>query len=102
MEIADNFCYLGDMIQKDGRCDKAVRDRVRKGWLKFRELGRVLCNRRIALKMRGVLSRKCVRCGCESWPLRKENEENLVRAERRLIRMMCGVTLVNREKSKDL
>ena len=39
---------------------------------------------------------------CESWPIRKENEENLVRAERRLIRMMCGVTLVNREKSKDL
>jgi hypothetical protein len=106
VEIVDNFCYLGDMIQKDGGCDKAVRDRVRKGWLKFRELGGVLCNRRIALKMRGVLYRACVRTvmmyGCESWPMRKENEENLVRAERRMICMMCGVTLVNREKSEDL
>ena len=39
--------------------------------------------------------------GCENRPMRKENEENLVRAERRMICMMCGVTLVNREKSEE-
>src|ERR1700761_3373510 len=56
--------------------------------------------------MRGVLYRACVRTvmmyGCESWPMRKENEENLVKAERRMIHMMCGVTLANGEKSEDL
>ena len=40
--------------------------------------------------------------GCESWPMRKRNEENLARTERRMIRMMCGMTLVNREKSEDM
>ena len=70
LEIVDNFCYLGDMIQRDGGCDGAVRDRVRKGWSKFRELSTVLCNRRIPLKMRGVLYRTCVRTvmmyGCKN------------------------------------
>ena len=61
VEIVKNFCYLGDLIQKDGGCDKAVRDRVWKGWLKFKELSGVLCNRRIAMRMRGVLYRACVR-----------------------------------------
>lgn len=106
VEIVDNFCYLGDVIQKDGGCDKAVRDRVRKGWLKFKELSGVLCNKRIALRMRGVLYRACVRAvmmyGGESWPIKKENEDTLVRAERRMIRMICGVTLNNRENSRDL
>ena len=40
--------------------------------------------------------------GCENWPMKKENEEILVRAERRMIRMICGVTLANREQAKDL
>ena len=40
--------------------------------------------------------------GCESWPIKKDNEDTLMRAERRMIRMMCGVTLANRENSKDL
>ena len=34
LEIVDNFCYLGDMIQRDGGCDGAGRDRVKKGWSK--------------------------------------------------------------------
>ena len=53
VEIVENLCYLGDMIQKYGGYDKAVRVRVKKGWLKFKELSRILCNRRIAMKIRG-------------------------------------------------
>ena len=40
--------------------------------------------------------------GGESWPIKKDNEDTLMRAERRMIRMMCGVTLANRENSRDL
>ena len=106
VELVDCFCYLGDVIQRDGGCGRAVRERVRKGWGKFRELGGVLCNKRIDLKMRGAVYRACVRTvmmyGAESWPVKKEDEEVLVRAERRMVRMMCGVTLANRERSADL
>ena len=54
--------------------------------------------------MRGVLYRACVRAvmiyGCESWPMRKENEENLVKSGEE--NDTFGVSLVNREKSEDL
>ena len=56
--------------------------------------------------MRGDLYRTCVRTvmtyGCECWPIKKENEDTLKRAERRMIRMMCGVTLRNRVSSQNL
>ena len=56
--------------------------------------------------MRGNLYRTCVRTvityGCECWPIKKENEDTLKRAERRMIRMMCGVTLRNRVNSQNL
>ena len=106
MEVVEHFCYLGDTIQRDGGCDLAVRERVRKGWVKFRELSSILCSRRLALKWRGVVYRTCVRTvmtyGCENWPMKRENEETLLRAERRMIRMICGVTVLDRERGEDL
>ena len=94
------------MIQRDGGCDLAVRERVRKGWMKFRELSGILCNRKLALKWRGVVYRTCVRTammyGCENWPMKGKNEDTWIRAERRMIRMICGVTVANREKVEDL
>ena len=35
VETVENFCYLGDMIQRDTGCDKAVRDRVRERLVKI-------------------------------------------------------------------
>jgi len=106
IETVQSFCYLGDVLQSDGGCDIAVTERVRKGWFKFRELSGVLCNRRLPLGMKGVLYRSCVRTvltyGSETWPLKKENEDALLRTERRMIRMMCGVTLKDKEESEVL
>ena len=106
LEEVQNFCYLGDVIQKDGSCDNAVVGRVQKGWAKFKEISGILCNRRISLKLKGILYRICVRTvmtyGSETWPMKKENEDNLTRAERRMIRMICGVTLSKRQRSEVL
>ena len=38
----------------------------------------------------------------ENWPMKKENKETLARAERRMIRMICGVTVWNRERTEEL
>jgi len=37
-EVADSFCYLGDMLSVDGNADAAVADRMRCGSNKFRQL----------------------------------------------------------------
>ena len=34
LELVDNFCYLGDMLNVDGDADAAVEARIRIGWNK--------------------------------------------------------------------
>ena len=46
--------------------------------------------------------RSCMLHGSETWPIRKENEVALQRAEMRMVRWMCGVKLHDRVPSKAL
>ena len=83
------FCYLGDMLSVDGDADAAVETRIRIGWKKFRQLVPLLTNEDISLTVRGRLYSSCVRSsmlhGSETWPVRKENEVALQRAEMRMV-----------------
>jgi len=40
--------------------------------------------------------------GSETWPIRKENEVALQRAEMRIVRWMCDVKVIDRVSSKEL
>jgi len=40
--------------------------------------------------------------GTETWPVRKENEVALQRAEMRMVRWMCNVKVKDRVSSKEL
>ena len=56
--------------------------------------------------VRGKLYSSCMRSSMlhesETWPVRKENEAVLQRAEMRMVRWMCGVKLQDRIPSKGL
>jgi len=60
----------------------------------------------IRLIRRGRLYSSCVRSsmlhGSETWPVRKENEVALQRAEMRIVRWMCNVKVKDRVPSKEL
>jgi len=100
------FCYLGDMLSVDGDADAAVESRIRIVWNKFRQLVPLLTNRDISLIRRGRLYSSCVRIsmlhGSETWPVRKENEVPLQRAEIRVVRWMCNVKVKDTVPSKEL
>ena len=46
VETVKGFCYLGDRLNSSGGCETAVTARVRIGWMKFRECGKLLLGRR--------------------------------------------------------
>ena len=75
-------------------------------WRTESELVPVLTNKDISLKVRGRLYSSCVRSsmlhGSETWPVRKENEVALQRAEMRMVRWKCGVKVQDRIPSKGL
>ena len=43
LECVYEFAYLGNMLNDTGGVEQAVAARVRAAWLKFRELGGILC-----------------------------------------------------------
>ena len=94
------------MLSVEGDADAAVEARIRVGWNKFRQLVPLLTNKDISLIRRGQLYSSCVRSsmlhGSETWPVRKENEMALQRAEMRMVRSMCGVKLKDRVSNKEL
>jgi len=94
------------MLSVDGDADASVENRIRIGWNKYRQLVSLLTNKDISLKVRGRLNSSCVQSsmqhGSKTWPIRKESEVALQRAEMRMVRWMCYVKTQDRIPSKGL
>jgi len=61
LEKIDKFCYLGDVLDADGRCDVAVMARVGSAWKKFHEYSPILTGKRVLVK----IERQGIRYLCE-------------------------------------
>jgi len=70
------FCYLGDMLNGEGRADSASVARVRCAWKKFRELSGMLTRKEMSLKLKGKVYTTCVRStmiyGSGTWAINME------------------------------
>ena len=90
------FCYLGDVISCYGQASEAVSARIGSVLRKFRELSGVLVGKQgLSLKQWEIYQcwvRPVSLYCCERWYL-------LLRMEHHMIRMMCGVRLVDREST---
>ena len=71
--------------------------RIRKAWMKFRELLPFLTSRDTLLKMKGRVYASCVRSsmtyGSETRPLLVDVGLKFERAEMQIIRWMCGISM---------
>ena len=107
LEDVEKFCYLGDMISCYGEASEAVSARISNLWKKFRELSGVLVRKQgLSLKQWGKFYQCCVRpvllyC-CRTWELTVADEARLPGVERCMIRMICGVRLIDRESTDSL
>ena len=97
IEEVETFTYLGDIVDRDGGVERAVRGRVAVAWSKWREIAGLLCNRRIPLRSRSSIYDACIRSvmlyGSETWPLTQHMEKSLISCDRRMLRYMAGVRL---------
>lgn len=106
LEQVKSFCYLGDVIGAGGGAEDASRNRVKCGWAKFHDLGCVLKGRGASWSIKGKFYRSCVQKtllhGTETWPAKMEDMQRLERAEKSMVRWMCGVSLKKGCRSEDL
>ena len=89
------------MISCYGGASEVVSARIGSAWNKFSEFSGVLVRKQgLSLKQRGKIYQCCVRpvllCCCETWELTVADEARLCGVERCMIRMTCGMRLVDR------
>jgi hypothetical protein len=81
------------------------RNSVGCAWKTFRELNPILTARRASLKLKGKICSACVRSsmiyGSETWPMKAEDKQRQERAQRMMVRQMCGVTLKDRKSCEE-
>ena len=90
-----------------GDCVIAINERIKKAWFAFHNHGGVLLGKRgLSMKQRSFIYCACVRpvmtYSCETWTLKLEHKRRLLSTERRMARMMCGVTLLDRIPSDSI
>jgi len=63
------------VLQKDDDIDEDVRHRISAGWLKWRQVSGILCDKRVSQKLKGKFYRIAIRpamlYGTECWPTKK-------------------------------
>ena len=58
---AKNFKYLSSTVSNDGRCEEEVRRRIQAGWMSWRKMSGVLCDRKLSAKVKGKMYKSVVR-----------------------------------------
>ena len=105
-ELVGGFCCLGDVLCAGGGAEDASGTGVRSAWGGFGGLAPVLTGGAVSLKLKGEVCDACVQgvlvYGSETWAIKAEDLARLRRAERMMVRRMCGVSLKDRKRSDEL
>ena len=105
--MCKEFCYLGDTLDGDGGVDITATARIRNGWMKFREFFfPFLTSRASLLELKGRVYASCVRSSMtyesETRPLVVDVGIKFERAEKQMIRLMCGISMKDRRTNEEL
>lgn len=92
----DQFKYLGSTVQSNGECGREVKKRIQAGWNGWRRVSGVICDRKIAPRVKGRMYKSVVRpamlYGLEAVALTKKQEAELEVAEMKMLRFSLGTT----------
>ena len=106
VDFVKNFCCLGNRLNACSGSEAAVTARTRIEWIKFRECGELLYERKFLLKMKGRIYHSCVRSailyGSEKWCLRENEIAILRRTEKTMMRAIYGVKMIEKRRSQEL
>ena len=59
MKKVEIFKYLESVVSRDGSCEEEIRRRIQAGWLSWRKISGVLCDRKLSARVKGKMY-KCV------------------------------------------
>jgi hypothetical protein len=91
------------MLQRYGDIDEDVRNRIKAGWMKWRQASGVLYDKRVPQKLKGKFYRTMIRpamlFGAECWPTKRRHIQQLSVAEMRMLHWICEHTRLDRVRN---
>ena len=100
---AKNFKYLGSTVSNDGRCEEEVRRRIQAGWMSWRKVSGVLCERKLSAKVKVKMYKSVVRptmlYGMETVAVTERQVGKMEVAELKMVRWALGVTRMDKIKT---
>ena len=92
---AKNFTCLGWTVSNDGRCEE-VKRRIQAGWMSWKKVSGVLCNRKLSARVKRKMYKSVVRpamlYGMETVAVTEEQVGKMEVAELKVVRWALGVT----------
>ena len=61
LERVNTFKYLGATLAENGDLDAEMTHRIQSGWKNWKRISRILCDRRISLRVKGKVYKRVVR-----------------------------------------
>nr|ADI61822.1 endonuclease-reverse transcriptase [Bombyx mori] len=104
VNMCDQYKYLGTMMHRSGNLKCNIQHRIAAAWLKWREVSGVTCDRRMPVKLKGMIYKTIIRpvlmYGSETWAATKRNVHTIQVAEMKMLRWMCGVTRLDKIRNE--
>ena len=105
-QVKDTFRYLGSMLQRDGDINADISHRIKARWIKWRQVSSILCDKRIPQKLKDKFYRMVIRpamlYGAECCPTKIQHVQQLIVAEMRMLRWICGHTRMDQVQNDDI
>ena len=106
MPTVTSFKHLGSIFTSDGGSQADVTNRIGIGWMKWKEVSVVICDRKMPVKLKDKVFKTIIRpamaYGSECWAVKKKDEDNLNSAEMRMLRWARGKTRLDHIRNEDI
>ena len=96
LKKAKNFEYLDSTVSSDGRCEEEVRRRIQAGWMSWKKVSGVLCDRKLSARVKGKMYKSVVGPAMlyrmETMAVTEKQVGKMKVAELNMVRWALGVT----------
>ena len=97
---------MGQSISFEDQTEKEINRRIAIAWKKYWNLKEIMKNRNISMKIKSKLFETvilpCLTYGCQTWSLRKKDENKLAIHQRKMERSMLGIRLSDKIKNETI
>lgn len=106
VEYVEEYIYLGQLVSFRDCTVKEIQRRIALAWKKFWSLKEIMKNKNVPINIKRKIYEctilPCLTYGCQTWSLRKEDEEKIAICQRKMEKSMLGIKHSDKISNKEI